>query len=123
MIRRDSATMEFAAKVWARSRWNSDMMMASIPKRQRLLLRYEDLCRDPGGTMARVGQFLGVQMPSGEFKLSKQDFHGVGGNPMRFRYDEVDIHLDEKWRTELSAADLRTFERIAGKQNRRLGYE
>jgi len=123
LMRREGVDVQFAARLCARRHWNMQAMLATIPKRKVLRVRYEDLCRNPNGTMTRVAAFLGVDPPAADFKLRKQDFHGVGGNPMRFRYDEVDIHLDEKWRTELSAADLRTFERIAGKQNRRLGYE
>jgi hypothetical protein len=33
------------------------------------------------------------------------------------------VKLNEKWRTELSAADLRVFEALAGRQNRTLGYQ
>jgi hypothetical protein len=32
------------------------------------------------------------------------------------------MKLKEKWRSELSAADLREFEAVAGRTNRRLGY-
>jgi hypothetical protein len=33
------------------------------------------------------------------------------------------IHNSEKWRKELSADDLKTFESIAGSLNRALGYQ
>lgn len=41
---------------------------------------------------------------------------------MRFRLHETKIRLDESWRTQLSPDDLETFEKIAGRMNRRLGY-
>jgi hypothetical protein len=33
-----------------------------------------------------------------------------------------DIQLDEAWRDALTAADLATFDAVAGDLNRRLGY-
>jgi hypothetical protein len=33
------------------------------------------------------------------------------------------IHLDEKWRRQLSPGDLDTFMQIAGSMNAELGYE
>jgi len=36
---------------------------------------------------------------------------------------DAKIEVNEKWRTALTAADLATFERIAGGLNRQLGYD
>ena len=54
--------------------------------------------------------------------LRKDLSHSIGGNPMRFRKNEVEIRLDDRWRTNLTERDLVMFERIAGAVNRRLGY-
>lgn len=122
MMRREKKPMDFAARLYVRRQWNSDLMMRSIPPRQRMQVKYEDMCLDPPGTLNRISEFLGLDTRLSEFTLKKTEFHGVGGNPMRFRYDESTVALDEKWRRELSAEDLKLFEEIAGDLNRRLGY-
>ena len=48
--------------------------------------------------------------------------HVLGHGP-RLNGSAAKIHNSEKRRKELSAADLRTFEAIAGPLNRRLGYQ
>jgi hypothetical protein len=35
----------------------------------------------------------------------------------------AEIRLDERWRDQLTPADLRAFDAIAGRMNRRYGYE
>lgn len=121
-MRREKSSMEFAARLFVRRHWNTELMMRSIPQAQRMQVKYEDMCRDPAGTMDAVSKFLDVTTRLTDFTLKKTEFHGVGGNPMRFRYDESAVQLDEKWRRDLAPADLALFERIAGETNRRLGY-
>jgi hypothetical protein len=47
--------------------------------------------------------------------------HHVVGNGMRLDATN-EIKLDERWKSELSASDLKQFDTVAGKMNRRLGY-
>jgi hypothetical protein len=123
MMRREKKAMDFAARLYVRRMWNTEMMMRSIPPRQRLQVKYEEMCLDPSGTLNRISEFLGIETRLNEFTLKKTEFHGVGGNPMRFRYDESTVSLDEKWRRDLSAEELKLFEEIAGDLNRKLGYQ
>jgi hypothetical protein len=44
------------------------------------------------------------------------------GNDMRLKSGS-DIRLDERWRKNLSQADLATFDEVAGDLNRKYGYE
>lgn len=122
LMRRENVGMEFAVRLWVRRHWNTKVLMRSIPARQRMRLRYEDLCLDPAGTMDEVARFLDVSTRLADFELRKSEFHGLGGNPMRFDYKQSTVQLDEKWRTEISPQDLELFERIGGKLNRSLGY-
>ncbi len=122
LMKREQESMDYAVKLFVRRHWNTELMMRSIPARQVMRVRYEDLCREPAEAMAAVSKYLGVQTQLTDFTLKKTEFHGVGGNPMRFRYDESTVQLDDKWRRDLSPADLELFERIGGELNRRLGY-
>ena len=95
-------------------------MLAGLPRERFLEVRYEDLCRDPEGVCRRVFGLLrltGVADPR-SFRTVEQH---VLGNAMRLGSDSV-IQVDARWRREIGAEDLATFERIAGRTNRRLGY-
>ena len=97
--------------------------MRTIPARQILRVHYETLCREPHATIESVCGFLGIPFDAEMLTLRKHDAHNIGGNPMRFRKTEARITLDERWRRQLSAEDLATFERMAGYWNRQLGYQ
>ncbi len=96
-------------------------MVARLPADLRVRIYYEDLCRDPDGTLARIFRFLHLD-PA----LANRDFHAVEhhilGNYMRLN-STGEITLDEKWKTALTPPDLAAFERIAGSLNRRYRYE
>ena len=77
---------------------------ASVPV---LVVRYEDLVRDPRGTVARILTFSGL--PADEPALAHlrpgavnlREHHTVAGNPMRFHVGDLPIQADEEWRTRL----------------------
>jgi hypothetical protein len=48
--------------------------------------------------------------------------HHVLGNGMRLD-PTSEIRLDQRWKSVLSPADLPVFDSVAGKLNRRYGYE
>lgn len=107
-----------------------------------LEVRYEDLVRDPPAALGRVCDFVDLdwdpamltyhrrarrrladelgdlRWPDGRVigATERASIHGyVGEAP---REDRL-----ERWRAEMDAADLRTFERVAGDTLRDLGYE
>jgi hypothetical protein len=86
-------------------------------------LKYEDLCRDPGGTMTRLWRFLELDAPAIDWsgRVSKEGSHILGNDNMR-QSPDVTIRLDERWREELGDAQRREFESLAGAVNRGLGY-
>jgi hypothetical protein len=84
-----------------------------------LTIRYEDLCTDVHGELARIFDFLGVaNVTIGDFRAS--DHHVIGN---RMRLDRTSqIALDDTWRAALTAADLAVVASIAGGANRAAGY-
>jgi Sulfotransferase domain len=116
---------EDAARRWARYNFNLRLMMRSIPTRQIMLMRYEDLCRFPRREIDRVYAFLGISRKTDNLplQLDKAACHNIGGNPMRRRFEESDIVLDEGWRRAITQEQMAVFERIAGHWNQRFGYE
>jgi hypothetical protein len=85
-----------------------------------LRVRYEDLCQAPAEWAQRILEFGGLR---GERPAERVDGRGlhVLGNRMRLRGAQA-VRVDETWRQELKDADRLTFERIAGRLNRRYGY-
>lgn len=120
-IRNYGRTMESAAKELRRETRSSEYLLASLPHDQWTRVRYEDLCGDPRGELQRLCVFLGMN-PS----LLKLDFRSAGlhvfGNAMRLRTGS-EIRADNRWKHELSAEDLRLFDRIAGSLNRKYHYD
>ncbi len=112
--------MAQAAYVWRRCMEEAESILCSLPPAQWIEVRYEDYCRALNATLTRLQQFLGVEPGK-----QPQQFRGVEqhvvGNGMRL--DTLsDISLDERWREVLTPQELRTFDQIAGRMNRRLGY-
>ena len=49
--------------------------------------------------------------------------HSAGGNPARFEMGGGIRPADERWRKNLTEAELEVFEKIAGSSNRAFGYD
>jgi hypothetical protein len=104
-------------------------------------VRYEDLVRDPAGILRRLCDFLDL-----DWEPAMLDYHQDASRRMSSelgdlvlpkltlsRSTRLDIHrrLDrppqtdrvERWREEMSPADRRAFEGIAGETLEELGYE
>jgi Sulfotransferase family len=85
------------------------------------VLRYEDLCADPQGEMAKVFEFLGVEPESVVGPPKFPEKHHLMGNAMLFAFDG-EVRLDERWRDELSQAEQAEALRHAGALAERFGY-
>jgi hypothetical protein len=95
----------------------------TVPKAKVHSIKYEDLCKQPRRVLSKVFSFINVQHDvdiTSRYKSAVE--HHIVGNPMRLSTDEI-IHLDEKWRRELSRTDLHIFRSLrGGVQNRKNGY-
>jgi len=118
--RKDRPTLVAAlAKHWRDVNLACERVIARLPAERWVRVRYEDVCREPQGSIQPIFRLLGIdpiELPE-DFREIE---HHVLGNYMRLK--DGHIALDEQWRTALSPADLATFERIAGRINRRYGY-
>jgi len=115
-----SQTVAAAARAWRRSNEAAECLLRRLPAAQWLAIRYEDLCVKPAPTLQHVCQFLGIDPEMVNLDFRSREQH-VLGNEMRLN-SSSQIQLDEGWRTQLSAEDLRGFEAEAGSLNRHYGY-
>jgi hypothetical protein len=85
-----------------------------------LTVRHEDVCQDPQGNLERIFGFVGIDPHLGSLDFRSAEHH-IRGNNMRLG-PSSEIKLDEKWKSNLTADDLREFEAVAGDMNRKFGY-
>ncbi len=109
-----------AARQWRDTQLEIQRVARRCCQGRLLRIRYEDLCTAPEEVVGRVLQFAGAD---GNYRVADaagSEQH-VLGNAMRLK-GTLAIRLDESWRTELDAADLEAFDRIAGALNYSFGY-
>ena len=112
--------MRPAAWEWRRSIEEAQELLAHVDRQSWTAARYEELCADPAGTLARLFNFIGVDPAAATLDFRARQHHIVG-NWMRLQKSS-EIQLDERWKTLLTAHDLRDFDAVAGRMNRRFGY-
>lgn len=120
-MRHYSVPMETAAREWCTVHRECDRVVRELGDGTCVRVHYEDLCRDPEPTMARICDFLGLRAGPVEFGSQASEHH-ILGNQMRLKSTK-EIKLDEKWKDALTPEDLNVFEQIAGEFNRKYGYE
>jgi len=113
-------SMSQAAWQWGRCMEEARHALHRLAPSRWIRIRYEDLCTETARTISRVFRFLGVD-PHQEVRDFRSVEHHVIANGMRLDATS-DIRLDERWRSVLSDSDLRLFDDIGGKPNKRLGY-
>jgi hypothetical protein len=91
-------------------------------------LRYEDMVRDPRGSVVRILNFTGHPFDEealsfiGDGWVELDEGHNPSGNPMRFTQGRVPFRLDEEWRRKMPADQRAAVSRITAPLLRRYGY-
>ena len=110
-----------AARQWRHYNVEADRIRRRFPRSSWMLLRYEDLCQSPQGTLDRVAEFIGVEPVPIATLVAPSERHVIG-NSMRLK--ELDeINEDLSWQPTLRGPDLRTIAKIVGSTSHRLGYD
>lgn len=112
---------EDGARSWLGAARDAERLRPRFPADRWMTLRYEDLCRQPGATLDRISRFIGVAPGSSVPDFRSVDHHIIG-NRMRLSHTS-EISLDERWRSEMPAEQIRAVERIAGPTLERYGYD
>jgi hypothetical protein len=88
-----------AARRWASTNAAIGRGLASFAPDRQILMRYEDLCREPDESLRRLFGFMGVD-PEASMQRHRADQHLLG-NRMRLDGTE-EVRLNEVWRDHLS---------------------
>jgi hypothetical protein len=119
LMRNQRMTMPAAAYEWRRFYDEASVIVRRLERSQWVQVRYEAFCAAPQPTLRELWRFMGVP-PEAPERLPSAGFH-VLGHSTRLK-GSGSVKLNEKWRSELSADDLRVFAGVAGAPNRLLGY-
>ncbi len=93
-----------AARTWTRTNQTIMRHLASLKPDDRMLVRYEDLCRDPKGTLDSLHAFCRVETLLASLQPDYRAQHLLGND--RRLEAASDIRLDERWRSTLQPGDL-----------------
>lgn len=121
----DSKRPPFARAVesWIRFDRRIKLFTSRTPAKDKITVRYEDLCAGPDEELRAISSHLGIGPLGGATAVDRSGRHNIGGSPSRFEAPRSEISLDERWKASLTPEQLETFERLGGRLNRRLGYE
>ena len=122
-MRRKIISVREASYLWLLDNLRIFLSIQTIPSRQRIVVKYENFCKDPSLEMERICTFLEIPYVPKTTALSKDHSHSIGGSPHRFNKAEVQIVLDERWKKELSAEQLMKFGYFPRLLNRLIGYK
>lgn len=81
--------------------WLIEKICNNLPKKNYILIRYEDLASSPLLVLRKISDWL--QLPFESHIVSSFRFkvnHGIAGNMMR--YNVKNINLDEQWKQDMS---------------------
>lgn len=108
-----------AAEEWVEYIRLARRLAASRPDVPFRVLRYEDLCADPGGCLGSLLTELGLD-PDYDWRTAQRPSH-VLGNRMRKAFDAT-VRLDERWKQELEPATQQAIARAARRTMEEFGY-
>lgn len=114
MMRRESLTMLAAIEQLERVRLEQKRTIKAIGQQSVLAIDYLELCGDTKLTLNKIYDFVGLDNIHSA-SLNKSAFH-ILGNMMRLD-NTNEIKVDERWKTDLTATDLKDYEPHRGKLN------
>ncbi len=119
-IKHGDRKVEQAAALWVAKHIESERARRYFATDHWIDVRHEDVCARPQEMLARLHAFIGVKsLP--EVANFRTEQHILGNNRMRLK-STTEIVLDERWKADLTEAQLNTIELTLGDLNRRYGY-
>jgi hypothetical protein len=107
---------------WMLASVTAPALRRHVGRHRWLRLRYEYFAQDPVGALTTITNFVGLRYDPVMLKFHSYPYLGLRGNPnVRGGAEEV-IRLDERWRTEMTAARRAAFGVVGGWLNKLYGY-
>lgn len=118
---RKGLKVEDSVTTWLNFHKAFDDLASNLPSEKVIQMRYEDFCIAPKQHYKKLCDFFGIDHIGLDTIVSINQHH-ILGNQNTSRRKTFEIQLNEKWRTQLTQAQLETVGKIAGDYNRILGY-
>jgi sulfotransferase family protein len=93
-----------------------------------MIVRYEDLVREPGRVVGQIAEFAGVRADAEPTAFIEDTLvhlgpaHMVEGGRVRFSASPLEMKLDERWRSEMPVGRRRLVDAVTRPARRRYGY-
>ncbi|MCA9171697.1 MAG: sulfotransferase [Planctomycetales bacterium] len=116
-----------AAQAWQRDQSAYEPLVAVLAQEDRVVqLTYEQLIHDAAGELRRVCEFLGVTFETAQLQFhERHDTQALATAAADFANLQQPLMSDnaDKFRSELSEAEIQYVEAICGEQMQRFGYD
>ena len=119
-IKNESGSLDAAIRHWKRTAGHVRRLTSRLAADRVLRVRYEDLCTDTEGELARIARFAGLAPAPGPVDFGTTPHHIIG-NRMRLAGSR-EVRLDESWRERLDASAIQEVQRRTASLRRRFGY-
>jgi hypothetical protein len=114
--------MKAAVTKWRRGVERIEEMVRDIAPDEVFRLTYEDMCRDPAGTVRRVWEFLDLSDFTIPLTRTIKGMHHISGSPSKFDPNRQEIRHDDSFVDAFDAAQLRYLKAMAQPYALKWGY-
>lgn len=110
-----------AILIWKNTNLLIERSLKYVKKENRYFMLYKSLVTDPEAEMKKLSKFIGVPYSPKFLSFKDCDHHIIGNTKMRLKSNNK-IYYDDKWKESLSKEQLKLFNNLAGKINRKYGF-
>ncbi|MDA8432380.1 MAG: sulfotransferase [Nitrospiraceae bacterium] len=115
----------YVAELWSREQRLGLSWLSRLPAERIMLLKYEELLRDPGCVTERICSFLGEPFEDRMLEYHRSgEASKSGGLSLSWKNTSMPVMRDNagKYRRLLSEKEVLLFETVAGEELKELGY-
>lgn len=106
---------------WATVNLATEFLAARLGKRRLIRVRYEDFTRDPGESLTKIGDMIGVVLDTIQAGKPLEPGHQMAGNRLRMSA-AIELSPDIKWKSQMPDRKQALFTRLCAWLLRRYGY-
>jgi hypothetical protein len=121
-MKNNNARVEASIRAWNRSAGHVERLSRILRPDRLIRMRYEDLCLDVKGQLARLARFIGVEPFASPIRFREVEHHIVGNRRMRLS-NSAEVVLDETWRKRLDRTQVRWILAKTRRYRKAYGYE